>query len=594
VGGTPEGGAPAAEPGRRVRVLPEALANQIAAGEVVERPASVVKELVENAIDAGATRVTIEIADAGRGLVRIVDDGEGMGPEDAVTAVQRHATSKLATVEDLAAIGTLGFRGEALPSIASVSRFTLITRRADDEVGTRVTVEGGAEPEVAPVAAPVGTTVEVRDLFWNVPARLKFLKSNGTEAGHVSQLVTTFALGHPHLHFRYVSEGKLALDFPAVRRLGDRVVQALGKAARTELHEVAFDGPVRVAGFVSAPHLARGTPSHITVFVNGRRVRDRTVQHAVVSAYGGELGAGRFPQAVLYVHLDPREVDVNVHPAKAEVRFQNPSLVHESVAHAVRHTLVRRPWQAATPLPLEVASQAATRVAEPSPPSPAPAPRPTPLLEGAPTIAVTEAPPFGHRTELRFEPPRFIEPRAAATSPSGSAALGQLRSGLVVIEDASGDLLIVDPEVAERARVRGEIAAQVAAGRLATQPLLMPVALDLGPRAAKAVGPRQPDLAHLGLWIEPFGGRTFQVLGLPGPMSKAPAGRVLEDVARLLERDPRADTDALLDAIVHAAAPPRATRLDAAQLARLTAPGLGAPATAIVKRLSNRELGGGG
>ncbi|MCC6625582.1 MAG: DNA mismatch repair endonuclease MutL [Deltaproteobacteria bacterium] len=595
------------DPPRRVRVLPEALANQIAAGEVVERPASVVKELVENAIDAGAARITVEITEAGRGLVRVVDDGEGMSPEDAVVAVQRHATSKLATVEDLAAIATLGFRGEALPSIASVSRFTLITRRESDEVGTRVSVEGGAEPEVSPVAAPVGTTVEVRDLFWNVPARLKFLKSNGTEAGHVSQLVTTFALGHPHLHVRYVSEGKLALDFPAARRLGDRVVQALGKAARTELHEVAFDGVVQVAGFVSAPQLARGSPSHITVFVNGRRVRDRTVQHAIVSAYGNELGPGRFPQAVLYVHLDPHQVDVNVHPAKAEVRFQNPSLVHESVAHAVRATLVKRPWQAPTPLPLEIAAAPGA----PGPASPPQVPeasaRPTPPLLAA-ASAVAEVPTFAHRTELRFEPPRAPWPAAptapaapATADPRGDAqvgaptapsrqgiVLGQLRAGLVVVEDASGDLLIVDPEVAERARVRSEIVAQAAAGRLATQPLLMPVALELSARGARAVEARRADLAHLGLWVEPFGGRTFQVLGMPGPMVRAPVGRVLDDVARLLEREPRADTAALLEAIVRAAAPPRGARLDAAQLGRLAAP----DASAIVKRLSHRELGG--
>ncbi|MFO0751466.1 MAG: DNA mismatch repair endonuclease MutL [Myxococcota bacterium] len=591
----------------RVAVLPDALANQIAAGEVVERPASVVKELVENAIDAGAARITIEIADAGKGLVRVVDDGEGMSAEDARTAVLRHATSKIRTADDLSAIGTLGFRGEALPSIASVSRFTLLTRRESDEVATRVSIDGGGAPRVEPAAAPPGTIIEVRDLFWNVPARLKFLKSDGTESAHVSQLVTSFALGHPHIHFKLLNEGKVALDFPAAKRLFDRAVQALGKAAQKELHEVAFDGPVRVAGFVSAPQFARGTPNLIITFVNGRRVKDRTVQHAIVSAYGSELGSGRFPQAVLYVHLDPHAVDVNVHPTKAEVRLQNPSLVHEAVLRAVQATLARRPWAERAPLPLEQAFRVAEPAALQAVPTHAPIPvvRATELRFGPPVVfpsapagtAPVDA--LGARADASPPAPLATAPLAAARptpfatlAPTASVqasrarVIGQLASGLVVIESADGSVLVVDPHVADRERIVRELELAAARGAIATQPLLMPAALELGRKQARAVAARVPDLAHVGLWVEPFGGQTFQVMGMPVPIARAPAGRVLDAVAALLEREPRAEGAALLRAIAGAAALPRATPLASFYAASLAEP----HAAAVVGRLSAAEL----
>jgi len=551
----------------KVLVLPDALANQIAAGEVVERPASVVKELVENAIDAGATRVVIGIESAGRALVRVVDDGEGMSREDAELAVLRHATSKIRTADDLMAIGTLGFRGEALPSIASVSRFVLLTRRAEDDVATKVSIEGGARPVLTPAASPVGTIIEVRDLFWNVPARLKFLKSDGTEAGHVSQLVTSFALGHPHIHFQLTTDDKLALDFPIAKRLFDRATQALGKAAQRELFEVDFDGgPIRVTGFVSAPQFARSTPNHLATFVNGRRVRDRTLQHAVIQAYGAQLGHGRFPQAILYVHLDPHAVDVNVHPTKAEVRFQNPSLVHESMMRAVQATLLRRPWQADATLPLERLAQP-TRVMEPRALEPTPHP---------------PSPP-GRTTELRFGPPVVYgaplsvplplppsEPSAASTA---LRVIGTLSSGLVVVE-SEGALLVLDALVAERERLLAELLRAHTKGAIATQPLLMPAALELDRRASKPLTTRAADLGHLGLWVEPFGGNTFQVMGLPTPIAKAPPGRVLEAVAALLTTQPKADDTALLRVMAKAAAAPNVTPTaltSAAIVARLQA-----------------------
>ncbi|TNF27695.1 MAG: DNA mismatch repair endonuclease MutL, partial [Deltaproteobacteria bacterium] len=329
----------------RVSVLPDALANQIAAGEVVERPASVVKELVENALDAEASRVFVAITGGGQALVRVLDDGVGMAREDAVLALQRHATSKITTAEDLHGIDTLGFRGEALPSIASVSRFRLITREHDAPSATEVTVEGGAAAVVKDAGAPPGTRIEVVDLFYNVPARLKFLKAEATENRHVAALMTAFALGHPHIHFRLDKDGRTIADYPVARRLDQRIFQVLGKSVAERLHEVVGEGPVQVRGYISEPGFTRTNQNNIHTFVNGRRVRDRTVTHALVAGYGELLQRGHFPQGVLYVHLDPQLIDVNVHPAKAEIRFVDGGAVHEAIVRAVRATLHDAPWR---------------------------------------------------------------------------------------------------------------------------------------------------------------------------------------------------------------------------------------------------------
>ncbi|MCA9515010.1 MAG: DNA mismatch repair endonuclease MutL, partial [Myxococcales bacterium] len=297
----------------RVSVLPDALANQIAAGEVVERPASVVKELVENALDADASRVVVEIAGGGAELVRVVDDGVGMAEDDARTALLRHATSKIGRADDLLAIHTLGFRGEALPSIASVSRFKLTTRERERDAGVEIAVDGGGEMRVRAAGCPTGTTIEVADLFYNVPARRKFLKQKATEVSHVANLITAMALGHPHVHFRLVRDGKVAADYPVARRLDQRIFQVLGKDVTRRLHEVRLDGPVRVLGYISDGTYVKANASAVHTFVNGRHVRDRTVTHGLLSAYVGRLERGYYPHAVLYVHVPYDQVDVNVH-----------------------------------------------------------------------------------------------------------------------------------------------------------------------------------------------------------------------------------------------------------------------------------------
>ncbi len=350
----------------RIRVLSDQVANQIAAGEVVERPASVVKELLENAVDAGATRIRIEIEGGGRKLIRIVDNGSGMGRDDAMLAFERHATSKLRSADDLLHISTLGFRGEALPSIASVARVELDTRAEEDAVGTRIEIHGGKMTRVEDVGAAVGTTIAIRDLFFNVPARKKFLKSEPTELSHVAALVTHYALAHPLKHIELHTATQALLVAPAVRDAGERVFQILGgDVARDMLpcaaeidfrhaglpepppwrREADYEKPepgfLRVRGFVSKPELQKLNRGSIYVFVNGRQVRDRLILHALTEAYRNILPPTSFPVVLLFLEMPAAEVDVNVHPAKTEVRFRQSSFVHDFVRDTVRNTVMK-------------------------------------------------------------------------------------------------------------------------------------------------------------------------------------------------------------------------------------------------------------
>jgi DNA mismatch repair protein MutL len=325
----------------RIRVLSDHVANQIAAGEVVERPASVAKELVENSIDAGARRVEVDVEAGGRRLLRVSDDGCGMTRDDAVLAFERHATSKITSAEDLERISTLGFRGEALASIASVARVELVTQQEGEAEGTRVVIEGGRMRDVAPAARPVGTTISVRDLFFNVPARRKFLRSEATESFHLTNLVTHYALAHPEISFALTTNGREVLRASAAESLRERAYQIFGAEFLENLLEVGGvrDAVARVRGYVSAPRERRTTRDAQYLFVNGRYVRDRLVARALSEGYRSVLPQGAFPAALLFLEVEPEEVDVNVHPAKTEVRFRRASAVAESVREAVRAAL---------------------------------------------------------------------------------------------------------------------------------------------------------------------------------------------------------------------------------------------------------------
>jgi DNA mismatch repair protein MutL len=331
---------------RRIAVLPELVVNQIAAGEVVERPASVVKELVDNALDAGATRIVVELEGGGIELVRVTDDGAGIGEDQLALAVAPHATSKIRATEDLDRIASMGFRGEALASIASVSRLSIRSRTAGVDHAVRLEMDGGASPAVRPDAGPVGTSVAVRTLFFNTPARRKFLKTPTTEQGHCVELVRTLALAHCGVGFRVEADGRVLLDVPAGQTARERAFAVLGRELEGEYLEVGadrFDDPrgVTLWGLAGTPALARPTTKRQFVFLNGRPIRDKTVQHALREAYRGLIEPSRHPAAVLMLEMSPEAVDVNVHPAKAEVRFRDQGLVHKTVYLAVRESLRR-------------------------------------------------------------------------------------------------------------------------------------------------------------------------------------------------------------------------------------------------------------
>ncbi len=324
----------------KIRVLPDQLANQIAAGEVVERPASIVKELIENAIDAGATRIRVDIESGGRRLIRISDDGEGMMRDDAILAFERHATSKIKTAEDLGSIMTLGFRGEALASIASVSKVKLITQTANDLVGTQLEINGGKLLNVKDAAFARGSEFEIKSLFFNVPARLKFLKSEATESFHIANLVTHYALANPKLAFTLTNNGRESIATSPVETLRERAYQLFGGDFVNALIEVYGEtGDTRVSGFVSSPSVTRTTRDSQYFFVNGRYVRDKVLSRALTEAFRAMMPAGVYPSAMLFVELPPEDVDVNVHPAKTEVRFVRTSIVHDTVRDAVRNSI---------------------------------------------------------------------------------------------------------------------------------------------------------------------------------------------------------------------------------------------------------------
>lgn len=514
-----------------VALLPDVLANQIAAGEVVERPASVVKELVENALDADASRVYVDVEEGGKRLVRVVDDGHGMSRADAILALERHATSKVRTAADLTAIGTLGFRGEALPSIASVSHFRLITRTSEDDAATEIDVVRGVVGGVRDAGSPVGTRIEVRDLFENVPARLKFLKRTATEMSHIGGYITASALGYPHVHFRLSHNGRTSQDLPPAPSLKHRIHQVLGGRVTDHLWEVWLDEPIQIRGFISEPTFTRTNQGGIHTFVNGRAVKDRVINHAIVSSYGNLLERGRYPYAVIYVHVPPDTVDVNVHPAKAEVRFLGRGQVHEAIVGACRTSLASTPWvERGTPFyaptrPGTAGSGSVLREA----PSTYPA-----SAEGdglaSPELAVDETTPSGR--------PRFF---------SRMKVLGQADKTYLVCEGSEG-LHVIDQHAAHERVGYERIKAGYCSSRLAQQQLLLPLQLDLTARESAAAQEHQEVVARLGFDIEPFGGSTWQVMAVPALLAKSNLERLIRDVvAELAELGTATLAEARLD-----------------------------------------------
>jgi DNA mismatch repair protein MutL len=592
----------------RIHVLADQVANQIAAGEVVDRPASVVKELLENALDAGATRIRIDVEAGGRKLIRLTDDGAGMVRDDALLAFERHATSKLRSSDDLLAIATLGFRGEALPSIASVSRLEMTTRAQENATGTRVEIAGGKVLRYEDAGAPTGTTFTVRDLFYNTPARRKFLKSETTELSHITALVTHYALAHPGKHFELHSATHALLITPPVERAAERIFQIFGReildhllpfASEIDLERTGLPEPppwkrdpdyqppdpgfLRISGFTSKPELQKLNRNSIYSFINRRLVRDRLLMHAVGEAYRNILPPTSFPVVLLFLEMPPQEVDVNVHPAKTEVRFRQSSLVHDLVRDSIRNKLtMARPaaafLNALTSHPSATPSLAAplspfagapfNGAAEPeeqesehlpaagdalpftlAPPSVAPMPIALPFTEAS-TEAAALVDDKGNGCSLEscspgagdasgtLEQDGQIEQmdRPSLHGLASLKPLGQLRESFILAVNEEG-LWIIDQHVAHERILFEKLLRERKVERVQRQRLLMPMLLDLLPAQMVAFAGIARELEENGFEVEPFGPRTIAIKAAPTGLEGRELERMLVEVLEQAARE---------------------------------------------------------
>lgn len=602
----------------KIRVLPDHISNLIAAGEVVERPASVAKELVENAIDAGATRVTVDIEAGGRRLLKITDDGEGMTRDDAVLAFERHATSKISKAEDLDAIGTLGFRGEALASIASVARVELLTRVDETGAATRVLIEGGRMRDVKDAAHPRGTTITVRDLFFNTPARRKFLRSESTESYHLTNLVTHYALAHPEIAFTLTNNGRETLRVAPAQDLRERAYQIFGSQflesllevnnAVSEPTETSFSLPqiAKVGGFVSAPRERRTSRDAQFLFVNGRFVRDRLIGRALSEGYRSILPHGVYPVALLFIDVAREEVDVNVHPAKTEVRFRRAAAVADAVREAVRAALASggytateresRPWEKddvgpdsdggrITPTDVIESEGAPGRpISSPQPfalrPEPqqerigfgfATAAQPQlsheeviqPATEAARDSAQVQSTPSTAEAEPRREesdalvtaplpplPPldsvlKFVREVAVESVSSNIRPLGQLDESFIIATDDEG-LLLIDQHVAHERVLFDKYRALETARKAESQRMLIPETFDLTPAQAAAFETIAEELESYGFELMRLSGRTVAVKATPADLPASEARNVLSEVLDTIESEKRGASRATL------------------------------------------------
>jgi DNA mismatch repair protein MutL len=528
----------------QIRILPEILSNQIAAGEVVQRPSSVVKELVENSIDAHATRITVEIEGGGKSLIRISDDGGGLTRDEALLSIERYATSKIFTKEDLFSISTFGFRGEALPSIASVSRFTLVSRTAASDIGTKIEIAGGKLVKVSDEGAPCGTLVEVKHLFFNTPARQKFLKGSGTEAGHIADAVAGLALGNPHVGFRLFINKKLVKNFPTGQDLFQRSLLVLGSDVTNKLYPLKGEGDTLfVSGVCSSPLVTRSTSNRIYLFVNNRLIYDRGLVAAVFKGYQGRIMKGRFPMGVVCVGLPFDQVDVNVHPSKREIKFLMPGPVYQAVGRAVEAALVHAQKDlvsyAGTNIVTGTDSFAHGKIFNQSSESfsggktgiGSPFVLPCDRFEGQqpdqvaqPALAWGACPgSVGGETD-KNDPSSDPAPLAteglekntrfhAGVDPSFHV-LGQVM-GTYIVAEKENSLVLVDQHAAHERVVYDALKKRHHGLGVQSQDLLVPEVLELTHGEADCLESIRQELLGFGLRIEPFGGTSFVVKGVP-------------------------------------------------------------------------------
>jgi DNA mismatch repair protein MutL len=569
----------------KVRVLPDAVANQIAAGEVVERPASVVKELLENALDAGATDIRLEVEAGGRRLIRIADDGCGMIRDDALLAFERHATSKLTTVHDLEQIATLGFRGEALPSIASVSRLMLETHALEESTGTRVVIQGGKMVQCEEAGLPRGTVITVRDLFFNVPARKKFLRSEQTELAHIASLVTHYSLAHPDKSFELRHGPTELIRVTPVQTARERVFQIFGARTLDDLVEFGpeqrdFTTPegerrhFELSGFISKPHVHKGNRNSIYLFVNGRLIRDKLLFHALTSAYHNLMPPSAYPFALLYLDCDFGEVDVNVHPSKTEVRFRHSSFVHDLVQSAVRGKLMESKPVSSMPLPASGGQPGAglafsefTQRIENTPPDlyvpvfgeptrsiGAPDMAPPQSLETPRfTFDASVPEPMPPAAPIGAQPSRLRIPDTHGPLPPGVAAaseydsmaslgdlrpIGQIHNSFIIAAGRDG-LWIIDQHVAHERILFEQVLRRFAGAPLPSQRLLMPMVMELSVGQQFEYARIADELAAAGFDTEPFGNRTIAVKEAPAGLGSGDIEKVIFEILDIAEKELR-------------------------------------------------------
>jgi DNA mismatch repair protein MutL len=487
-----------------IRVLHEKVISQIAAGEVIERPASVVRELIDNSIDAGAARIDVLIEQGGKGLIRVSDNGAGMVRDDLLLSIERHATSKISSVPELFSIASLGFRGEALPSIAAVSRLEITSRPHDQLSGHRLKVTGGRVRSVDEVGCPPGTVVEVRDLFFNLPARKKFLKGDKTETDQILDLLVRTGLPYHPIHFRLHMGDRLLINLSPSSELRNRFPAVFGPDVGGSMVESSLEGTTfSITGFLGDPLFARSRADRLLLYVNGRHVRDKLLMHAVMEGYGQRLMKGRYPQAAIFLQVDPSMVDVNVHPAKQEVRLQQGRMIHQALVSAVQRGLGKEPH---------------------------------PVSE--PALAPLQSP--DHRDvppPMAFEPPARYREEERAALPAGPEkefrVLGQLRETYILFETREG-LLVMDQHAAHERVVYENLRRSCGSSGPQVQGFLIPQTLELSVRDAGIISDRLEPLRDLGFEIEPFGGTTFLLRSVPSPLVGAHWEKLFSELIPIL------------------------------------------------------------
>jgi DNA mismatch repair protein MutL len=536
---------------QHIQMLPDNVINKIAAGEVIERPASVMKELVENAIDAGATQVDVEVVQGGMQLIAVSDNGSGMNRDDALLSVERHATSKIRTAEQVEAISTLGFRGEALSSISAVSRFTLITRPAEELSGTQIQISGGKMQDVTDAGCPPGTRFEVRNLFFNVPARRKFLRTEATELAQIRQLFAVYALAHPEVGLTFNSDGREVYNLPGGSNLADRITALYSPSFLSNLRQLDYEvDAVKIIGFAGLPQTGRSDRSDQYIFINGRPASAPVIYHALNEAYHAVLARGRYPSAFLFIESPPALVDVNVHPAKKEVRFRHPNAVRDAVIAAVQKALALEAPEAERRAPAFKFE----------------APRPAPPAEkqhefeqvsgdkcrgaGGQTLVTADLDPSSQSPNFQSSIPNH------QSSPwKWCRVLGQAGGMYVVLETEEG-IVLMDPQAAHERVLFEKFMRDLMVGKPSRQGLLTPEAIELMPVDAEALRRHLPVLDEMGFGISAFGDDTFIVDALPVHLQNGSPIVILSGIARALEKSgavSRATREALRETVAQAA-----------------------------------------